>query len=497
MGTRAFAVLVAVVFGGVIGACKSDLLPGRCDKDSDCDSKKCDLTTEGNGRCVPNDGGSGDADASGPDAADAGDAHDAFSCEAAMCGGEMPVCDVSMMKCRACATNPECLTVSAATPVCASNGTCVACVGSTDCSDAAPICTVATNTCAKCAGHDECKARAATTPACAGSGKCVECTMNNHCGPTSTKPVCDTTMNTCTGCKVGGTECATINSAKPACAATGACVECVSNADCKDTKPICDTTSNTCKPCKADAECTFGPKVCMSHQDGRCATEAETIYVEAKANCATTVGATGGTATVPYCAMDSAVMTLGTTTTKDLVVVTGNVSSGTMFAVVGRPVSIVGKVEASVTGSPAIKLSAGDLFIRRVTISAGMFSLGCQADSGSMLRLDHVLVTGNRGGIYLNGAAFDIQNTTISDNYGLSTMGTSWAGVFVSNPPAAGPKKLQLVTVDNNKAPGIVCTSTAQGTGVRASGNALTEITTIECGFSPCGAASATCGAQP
>jgi hypothetical protein len=233
----------------------------------------------------------------------------------------------------------------------------------------------------------------------------------------------------------------------------------------------------------------------MSHDDGRCATDAETIYVQATGNCANVVGTANGTEAVPYCSMDPAVTTVGTVSTKNLIVVRGNVSNSSTFATTGRSLSVVGQMNAGLGGT--LRLTGGNLYVRRITISAGALFTGCQADIGSTLRLDHVVVTGNKGGIYLNGAAFDIQNTTVSDNTGLSTMGASWAGILISNPPAAGPKKLHLVTVENNKAPGVVCTAAAEGTNVRASGNMLTEITTIECGFSPCGAASATCGAQP
>jgi hypothetical protein len=494
MGTRAFAVLVAVVFGGVTGACKSDLLPGRCDKDSDCPSGKCNL--EMNGRCEPKDGGGTDA----LDGGDASDAGEVWSCEGAMCGGETPVCDTAMMKCRKCAANAECSMLSAAAPVCDPSGKCVACVGSTDCSDAlAPICTVATNTCTKCSGHDECKARAAATPGCASSGKCVECTLNSHCDPATTKPVCDTAMNTCKGCTAGGDECAMINSMKPACATTGACVECVSNADCKvPTKPICDTTSNTCKPCKADAECTNGPKVCMSHQDGRCAKDEETIYVEATGNCASTVGVTNGTATVPFCSLDPAVAALGAMPAKNLVIVRRTVICGTPFAITARPVSIVGQLNASVTGAPAaIRASAGDLYVRNVKLSTGA-SIGCQADSGSTIRLDHVAVTGNSGGgILLNGAAFDIQNTTVSNNGAGTSGATTWGGILVTSLPVSGPAKLNLVTVQNNMGGGIACSAQlTMATGVLSSGNESPNINAT-CMFSSCTAASATCGAQP
>lgn len=450
MGTRAFTVLVAVVFGAVIGACKSDLLPGRCDKDSDCPSGKCNL--EKNGRCEPQDGGTDfDADAGGADVGDAGDAAEVWSCEGLMCVGSEPVCDKTMMKCRACGANMECAELGKSVPVCAM------------------------------------------------SGKCVECTMNNHCEPTSTKPVCDTAMNSCTGCKVGGTECAMIDKAKPACAATGACVECVTNADCKGDskpvpKPICDKTSNTCQPCKADAECTEGPKVCMSHQDGRCASDDETIYVQKIASCPGSAAAADGSATKPYCTMDPAVAAI--TPSRRLLVLKGIVPGTSAGISAGASqVSIVGQANAAIAPSDVgFHLLTGDAYVRSVAIGPSLL-LGCQADTGSTIRLDRVVITGNKGGVYLNGAAFDIQNTTVTNNEYVDD-GAIWAGIYAKNPPAAGPAKLKFVTVQNNKATGIVCSGPIEGDGVLSSGNTTSNINTT-CKVTNCDTASATCGAQP
>jgi hypothetical protein len=234
----------------------------------------------------------------------------------------------------------------------------------------------------------------------------------------------------------------------------------------------------------------------MSHLDGRCASDPETIYVQAGGTCTSTVGATNGTLTIPYCSLDPAATALGTMTAKTLIVVRGPVGSGPPFAIASRPISIVGQMNAGVAGS--IRLSAGELYLRRITLSAGTLLVGCQADAGSTLHLDHVVVTGNKGGIALRGAAFDIQNTTVVNNEPFEeTDGTTtWGGIYVQNPPAAGPTKFQFVTVQNNKAPGIFCSGAAQGTGVLASGNTLTQVTT-SCGFTSCGAASTTCGAQP
>ena len=75
-----------------------------------------------------------------------------------------------------------------------------------------------------------------------------------------------------------GAACASRDSGRPLCGPSGACVECVSptSADCtaNPAKPICDAASNTCVGCASDDQCVakgVGPGICMSHQDGRCA----------------------------------------------------------------------------------------------------------------------------------------------------------------------------------------------------------------------------------
>ena len=163
--------------------------------------------------------------------------------------------------------------------------------------------------------------------------------------------------------------------------------------------------------------------------------------------------------------------------------------------------SIVGQSTAVIGGgaSPALHLAAGDLYVRSVKLST-VSSIGCQADSGSTLRLDHVLVTGNSGGgIFLNGAAFDIENTTVSGNGPASDGPTTWGGIYVKALPTIGPTILKLLTVQNNNPVGVSCAAAVSGTDVFVSGSTsgVDISTTTSCGFMSCGATSTTCGAQP
>jgi hypothetical protein len=236
----------------------------------------------------------------------------------------------------------------------------------------------------------------------------------------------------------------------------------------------------------------------MSHDDGRCAKDDETIYVQKIATCPGSAATADGSIAKPYCSMDPAVAAAGGA--RNLIVVRGTVGgAATGFNTGTQKVSIVGQMNASVAGAsdPAIHVATGNLYVRSVKLSTGA-SIGCQADAGSTLRLDHAVVTGNSaGGILLNGAAFDIQNTTISNN-GPGTAGaTTWGGILVTSPPAAGPAKLNLVTIQNNMGGGIACSAALTMTsGVLSSGNEAPNIN-LTCGFSSCAAASPTCGAQP
>jgi hypothetical protein len=235
----------------------------------------------------------------------------------------------------------------------------------------------------------------------------------------------------------------------------------------------------------------------MSHQDGRCAADAETIYVQSGGSCSDSGGAAGGIAAAPFCSMQPTVAVVGAT--RDLIVVRGAVNVASAgFQGGAKQISIVGQSSAligTVTGS-AVHLSAGDAFIRDIKLMT-TGAIGCQADTGTTLRLQHLTVTGNSGGgVLLDGAAFDIRNTTITTN-GPGTFGaTNWGGILVNNPPAAGPKQLQLVTVQNNMGPGVSCSAAVTGTGVFATGNTPVDVNAT-CMFSSCGAAGATCGAQP
>jgi hypothetical protein len=165
--------------------------------------------------------------------------------------------------------------------------------------------------------------------------------------------------------------------------------------------------------------------------------------------------------------------------------------------------TIVGQNAGTITatGSMAtVHVSGGDIYIRDLTITGG--SPGLWADSGTIVRLNHVSVSNNAaGGILLDGAGFDIKNTTVTGN-GANTGTVVFGGIGVANTPTGAqvPKTLTLSTVTSNQLLGISCATGAMFSptpaGVLVATNTGSDIGT-SCGFTSCGAASGTCGAQP
>lgn len=310
----------------------------------------------------------------------------------------------------------------------------------------------------------------------------------------------------------------------PVCAGTApvcvgvTCVECASSADCASdsTKPICDTNAHSCVPCSSDDQCVAklgaDPGVCMAHQDGHCAIDAETIYVEPKtgSDCRNVLQSDAdGTAAVPLCTLELARRVLASDSAqaqpRTLVRVRGtlNAAVGPFTRTAGRPeASIVGQQGAVVVGAaqPGIDLQSGLFYVRGLKVSPAA-SVGIRAVPGPTdsltLRLDGVTVDScQQGGILLGGAAFDLRNTVVTNNGPGQQGAIIWGGILVNALPATGPAQIELVTISNNKGPGLTCSGSITGWGVFASGNSTAGIASA-CGFSACQTPSPTCGAPP
>jgi len=283
----------------------------------------------------------------------------------------------------------------------------------------------------------------------------------------------------------------------------GSCVQCVASSDCTAdaTKPICDTTSHSCVACSSDSQCvaklgsTGNPGVCMSQTDGHCATDAETVYVQNSSACTSTTGS-GGTATVPYCSMEP--VGIAANATHTVVVIRGpvNAADWTYQRGIGSPeTSFIGQQSALIASgaSPAFNMDSGTVYFRNLRVSSS--AAICIQATGGTLDLDTVDVdTCAGGGVLLDGAAFNISKTTVTNCGPGQTGAIAWGGILVNSLPTSGQTTLNLVTIQANKQLGLDCSSGIQGTGVFATGNTGGEVATT-CAITTCSPLSTTCGA--
>jgi hypothetical protein len=244
----------------------------------------------------------------------------------------------------------------------------------------------------------------------------------------------------------------------------------------------------------------------MAQQDGHCATDTETVYV-GKNGAGTCSDSGAGSAQTPYCTGQTAIG-VAKSAGKPVVVVMGQVggfSVGSLLA----PLTIVGRnaIIAPADYADGIGITSGEMYLRALTVAgnpSGVTGIGVNAQAATgatvVLHMDGCTVKDNPGGgILFAGASFDIHNTKITGNGPAQTPGgTNWGGLRVESLPVAGQASLNLVTIQNNLATGLSCSSAIQGQGVLASGNTTSDISPA-CGAAvvSCAATSPTCGAQP
>jgi hypothetical protein len=483
----------------------------QCTKNADCsgDTPLCDASTN---KCVPCTASTQCAALADAKRAICSTTGACVECtDNATCGGNTPICDAATNKCAACKATTQCTALSdAKRAVCnLTSGACVECTASTTCAGGTPICNTSTNKCAACSTSTECAALGDPNRiACASStGFCVACTGNPHCAGSAGTPYCETGANKCVECLTStncsgakpicsnnlcgacksNDECLARDAATKICAtsgsAAGSCVACTSNSHCGGSTPVCDTANNSCRACAADSECAgIGPGVCMKHQDFRCASDAETVVVTS-------------TPTLPS----------SFPTGKRLVIIRGSVTGTVEWTLSGGQVTIIGQSTGVLNGNGStttatMHLTGGDFFMRDLSITGG--SPGLWADgTGAIARLDHVSVSNNTsGGILLDGAAFEIKNTTVNGN-GPNLAGTTpFGGILILNTPSAGPQVLSFSTINTNGQIGVVC-----GTGAAVTPAPPTVMVTGNtggqksgpCDLTPCTTASSSCGAQP
>lgn len=333
------------------------------------------------------------------------------------------------------------------------------------------------------------------------------------------KPFCGDDGTTCRSCR-DDNECEKRFPSRPLCSThdgAGVCVECLADGDCHSAAASACSASNTCVPCSKDAQCAnFGPGICVTAVAAagdagavaaHCASSSEAIYVNKTASCSDTVPAASdagtadggtvqpGSATRPFCTMEPIRGVLGP---RNVVFVSGTVSgaSWSYNDEAKGHLLIAGAGTIAGAASPGFQMKAGDVTIRGITFSPGA-SVGVQADGGT-LHLDRVTVKGCLGGgIWLNGAGFDIQNTTVTGNGPGTYLGFTWGGILETMVPAGGPKNITQSSVANNVGTGITCSDMLTGREILAFGNTGTPQVSSTCSLLTCADAGAMCGAQP
>ena len=169
----------------------------------------------------------------------------------------------------------------------------------------------------------------------------------------------------------------------------------------------------------------------------------------------------------------------------------------------GSEVSVIGQSGALIAPSakPGFDLQSGAFYVRGFKISPSA-SVGIKAAPGASdeltLRLDRVTVDSCQGGgILIDGAAFDIRNTTVTRSGPADDMGTGWGGLRIKNLLATGPKQVASSTIRMNDGGGVSCASAIDGAAdVLVVDNTNTPFqVTPTCSFQPCTAAGPTCGA--
>jgi hypothetical protein len=250
----------------------------------------------------------------------------------------------------------------------------------------------------------------------------------------------------------------------------------------------------------------------MSNIDGHCATDAETVYVGAAGTVTCTDGVGAGAAATPFCTARYGVNAAISTSGKALVVMKGTLADF-IVATPSKALTVVGQtgtITPGGIGTDGIGITSGTVYLRNLTVQ-GVTTAGSQTGVGISaqpspgntvtLYITGCAIRSNLGGILLNGAAFDIENTTVSTN-AAGTFGTTrWGGILVSSLPTTGPTILNHVTIQTNAQVGLSCSAPiTTSTTVLSSGNNNGSTDPADqisgCGFISCATASTTCGAQ-
>jgi hypothetical protein len=323
--------------------------------------------------------------------------------------------------------------------------------------------------------------------------KCVECTTADHCP--DDKPYCNAS-GACVGCTEAAMGCvhAKNGDKRPHCEMTsGRCQACVAHDHC-GAGQVCKDKGGAkdCGACTVDADCvgSWGAEpmagVCL---EGACPLRKDVVYVAGRVGCPDGAGMGAGIGSYdnPFCDLGYAMTIAMGKAPRIVVLKAGRSVAGFTFTGGADRVTLVGEKGAQIGPAPGIGISvkAGSLHVRGIkVVGAGNANdHGVYAEGSSMLKLDRCVVEGNNGGIYVNGASFEITNTVIAGNRAATAtilipmtgmVSVPFAGAFLLPRAGEAAKRFEWNTVVNNAGIGVRCASALPVKALLLDGNRAT-----------------------
>jgi len=208
-----------------------------------------------------------------------------------------------------------------------------------------------------------------------------------------------------------------------------------------------------------------------------------------------------GSASVPVCSLADAISLVAAK--RRVVSVSGPnaVGGGTLNGIGTDQLTVVGKSSAvlSGVGSAVVDVTSdARLLIRNVKIGPSA-TVGLAARKGATLLASKTVIDSNQGGgVLIDGASFNISNSTISNNGPGQTGAAIWGGVLVlSVSSSGGDGTLDHVSVIDNRQVGVSCADGILANGLFVAGNTGGVQVAATCGsWKACTPPGPMCGAQ-
>ena len=158
-----------------------------------------------------------------------------------------------------------------------------------------------------------------------------------------------------------------------------------------------------CRSCVSDTDCItkgVGPGVCMAHQDGRCATDAETIMSSPETGCVP-ISPGGGTRAAPYCGLTGA---LGGIDSAHRVIAIAGAVQGTEAALSGASVGLAKchsfgvdgddtrNFDRSSTSAPGLTIDGAAAYLRKLVVQ-GTGNMASWARDVATIRMESTIAT--------------------------------------------------------------------------------------------------------